>query len=194
MPTKVNYKIIQGSTFQEVIRWESATKVFKTITGISKAAPTVVSCPAHGMKVGGRFRITNVLGMKEINTDEDEYYIATNITTDDITIGDLNSLGFSTYTSGGVIEYYLPMALEGVTARMQIREKLTSSEIIDELTTENGKIVVNSTNGTITLKLSDANTAGYTFNSAVYSLEVATGGTVVQLLTGTLTLVREVTR
>jgi hypothetical protein len=38
-PTKANLKIYQGSTFREVFRWESYTKVYVPITGISKTAP-----------------------------------------------------------------------------------------------------------------------------------------------------------
>lgn len=192
MPVKINYKVYQGSTFKEVLRWESSTLVYKPITGIPKAAPTVIEAVGHGMPVGWRFQVSNVLGMKEINSDD--YYIASDTTTDSITVNSLNSLGFSTYTSGGVVSYYEPIALAGVTARMQIREKLTSTDVIDELTTENGKLVIDASVKTITILIDALDTAAYEFNTAVYSLEVTTGGVVVQLSTGTLTLVKEVTR
>lgn len=192
MPVKINYKIYQGSTFNGVLRWESPTLVYKPITGITKAAPTVLDVVGHGMPAGWRFQVSNVLGMKEINSEE--FYTATSVTADSVTINSLNSLGFSTYTSGGVVSYYEPVALAGVTARMQIREKLTSTDVIDELTTENGKIVIDANAKTITILIDALDTAAYTFNTAVYSLEVTTGGVVVQLSTGTLTLVKEVTR
>ena len=40
-PTKVNFKIYQGGTFNEVLRWESATKGYAPITNIINAAPKV---------------------------------------------------------------------------------------------------------------------------------------------------------
>ena len=38
-PAKINFKVYQGSTFSEVLRWESSSKGYKTITGISNTAP-----------------------------------------------------------------------------------------------------------------------------------------------------------
>lgn len=193
-PTKINFKVYQGSTFSEVLRWETSKIIYKNIAGITKAAPAIVSCVAHGVPEGWRVKITNVGGMKEIN-DSENYVIATVKTVDSIELNSVNAVGFTTYTSGGVLEYYEPKDLTGYTARMQIREKIDSTTTIDELTTENGKISIDTTNKTITLTIPAATTAGYTFSSAVYSLEmVSSGGVVVPFANGTLTLVKEVTR
>ena len=35
-PIKLNFKVYQGSTFSETLRWESATRVYVPITNISK--------------------------------------------------------------------------------------------------------------------------------------------------------------
>ena len=35
-PAKINYKIYQGSTFQETLRWESETKTYVPISAITK--------------------------------------------------------------------------------------------------------------------------------------------------------------
>jgi hypothetical protein len=78
---------------------------------------------------------------------------------------------------------------------MQIREKIDSSTTIDELTTENGKITIDNVAKTISLTLSATATAAYIFTSAVYSLElVSSGGEVTPFATGSITLVKEVTR
>jgi hypothetical protein len=194
-PAKINYRIYQGSTFSETFRWESATKIYKSITNVTKAAPVVLSVPAHGIKNGWRFRVTNVNGMKEINTvNTESYYFASNTTSDTITINDINSLGFTTYTNGGVIEYNQPVDLAGFTARMQIREKITSTDIIDSLTTENGRIVIDTVNSYITINIPANITQTYNFPSAVYSLELVRSQEVIPFLIGTLTLNREVTR
>jgi hypothetical protein len=133
-PAKINFKVYQGSTFNEVLRWESSLKTYVPITGISNSAPLVVTAPNHNIVPEWRVKFTNILGMTELNSS-DTYYSATSVTTNTITINDVNSLGFKSYTSGGIIEYNTPINLTGFTARMQIREKITSDTVILELTT-----------------------------------------------------------
>lgn len=193
-PARINFKIYQGSTFGEVLRWESSDKGYVAIEAITKAAPVVVTASDHGIPVDWRIKITNVLGMTDINSDDVYHYItATDVNT--ITLGNLNGAGFKTYTSGGIIEYNMPIDMAGYTARMQIRARLSDETVIEELTTEDGDIVLDNTLKTITITMSAATTAAFTFNTAVYGLEmIATGGQVTPFATGTLTLVKEVTR
>lgn len=191
-PTKINFKIYQGSTFSETLRWESATKVYIPITGISKTAPMVVTAPAHGVPAGWRVKLVGVQGMKEANTSD--YIFVTGVTTDTLTFNKINALGYTTYTTGGVVEYNQPVDMTGFTARMQIRQKLEDTNVIKELTTENGGITINNTNRTLTLTISATDTAAFTFQTAVYSLELVSGATVIPFTGGTVSLVKEVTR
>ncbi len=192
-PVKLNLKIYQGSTFKEVLRWETSTKVYKAISGITKAAPVVVTAVGHGIPIGWRTKITNVAGMKEINSS-DTYHVVTASTNDTVTINAVNSLGYTDYTSGGVLEYNEPCDLATVTARMQIREKITSTTVLSELTTENGKILIDNVTKTITLFLSATDTAAFTFTNAVYSLELINGTEVIPFIFGSVTLTNEITR
>lgn len=192
-PVKLNLKIIQGSTFTQSLRWESTTKVYAPITSITQAAPVVIFSTAHGVPAGWRVKITNVGGMKEIN-NASEYYTSTLVSANSISINNVNSLGYSAYTTGGVLEYNQPMDLTGYTARMQLREKLASTTVLDEYTTANGKLVLDNTLKTIKILVDATTTAAYTFSTAVYSLELV-GGTVVNtLVQGTITLEKEITR
>lgn len=192
-PVKINLKMYQGSTFKEVFRWESSTKVYRAISNITKAAPVVITATSHGMPDGWRFKVTNVGGMKEINSDS-TYHIASPVTANDITINSVNSLGYTTYTTGGVIEYNQPVVLTGYTARMQLRAKKESTDILLELTTENNGILLDNSLGTITITATAAQTTALTFSSAVYSLEMVKGAEVLQLLTGSISLDKEITR
>jgi hypothetical protein len=192
-PAKINYKICQGSTFIQTLRWESSTKVYVPITGISKSAPVVITAPAHNIAVGWRTRITNVGGMREINSDT-EYYTVTGVDTNTITLNQINSLDYTAYTSGGVLEYNQPVDLGGYSARMQIREKLTSDSTIYELSTQNGGIVLDNTTKTIGLRIPSSVTEGFNFTQAVYGLEIYNANIVICLANGNLTLTREVTR
>lgn len=192
-PAKLNFKVYQGSTFKETFRWESNNVIYKPITAITKAAPAIVTSTAHGLPTGWRFKITNVVGMKEINSN-DNYYIATDVGANNITIGALNSIAYTEYVSGGVIEVYPPEDLSQYTARMQIRAKVGSETVLLNLTTENGGIIMDTYLGTITILATPAQTELLTFSSAVYSLEMIKAGEVFQLLAGNLTLIKEVTR
>lgn len=191
-PIKLNLKIYQGSTFTQVLRWESSTKVYVPITDISKSAPMVVTAADHNIPVGWRARVSNAGGMKEANLLD--YQTVTNTTNSTVTFNQINSLAYTPYTSGGVLEYNQPVDLMGLTARMQIREKLTSDTIIHELTTENNGIVFDNTYKTITISIPDQATTNLSFTSGVYNLEFIGGGEVYTFAKGSVSLEKEVTR
>lgn len=196
-PAKINYKIYQGSTFQETLRWESETKTYVPISAITRDAPCTITTSAHTIPVGWRIRVANVAGMKEINTTSDDaYYLVTAKTSTTITLNKVNSLGYTAYTSGGVVEYNTPVPLVGYTALMQIRETLDSTTVIHQMTSAaGGGIQINTSDSTIFLTIPASITTGFTFDSAVYSLELTdASGVVTPFMAGNLTLVREVTR
>lgn len=191
-PTKINLKVYQGSTFSQVVRWESSVKGYSPITGITKAAPMEVTSVGHTIPPGWRVQISGVQGMKEINSDE--YLVVTGTTVNLLSFNAVNSTTYSTYTSGGTIAYNLPNSLAGLTARMQVREKITSTTTLLELTTENGGILLDDTLKTITIFITATASAELTFKSGVYSLEIIDGTRVIPLLVGNVSLVNEVTR
>jgi len=191
-PTKVNLKIYKGTTFAKVLRWESSIKVYAPISNISKAAPVVITASSHGIPEGWRTKITGALGMKEINTTE--YVVASQVTANTIVVNSINSLGYTTYTGGGILEYNQPIDLNGYTAKMQIRQKLTSDTVLEELSTTNNRIVLDNVNKTITLILTPVITADLSFTRAVYSLQMEKNGTVTSLIYGDIVAEQEVTR
>jgi hypothetical protein len=196
-PAKINYKIYQGSTFQETFRWESETKVYVPIQAIAKSAPCVITTTSvHQLPVGWRFRVVGAGGMKEINSaGEDSYHLSTLIPTPTtVEINQVNSLNYTTYTSGGVVEFNQPVSLTGFAARMQIRETVDSTTVIHEATTQNAQIVLDNVNKTIQITLLANVTQNFTFSTAVYSLELYSGNNVIPFINGNLTLVQEVTR
>ena len=194
-PVKINFKVYQGSTFRETLRWESATKNYLPITNITKTAPVVVTTGVTptGLPVGWRAKISGVGGMKEINTG-DSYLTVTSKNGDAITFNEINATGYTTYTTGGILEYNTPVNLTGYTARMQIRPTVDSATVLTTLTTENGGITINTVDASITLNISATETAAYTWQTAVYGLELVIGTDVIPFANGTLTLVKEVTR
>jgi hypothetical protein len=196
-PAKISYKIYQGSTFQETLRWESETKQYAPISGITQAAPCVITTSAtHTIPLNWRVRVSGVSGMKDINTIADtDYYLVTGKTGTTVTLNQVNSAGYGAYTSGGILSWNMPVPLTGYSAQMQIRETLESPTVIAELTTANGGIVIDSVNYTITMNLSAALTSTFDFDVAVYSMELTDNqNNVFQFLNGSISLVKEVTR
>lgn len=88
----------------------------------------------------------------------------------------------------------VPVNLTGYSARMQIREKITSPNPVISLTTENGGIKLEN-DGFIVLNISAEDTASFNFKGAVYDLElISPTGFVRRLIEGSVTLSPEVTR
>ena len=195
-PAKLNYKIYQGSTFEEAYRWESETKVYVPIAAITKAAPCEITTTIpHNLPMGWRFKVVGAGGMKEINSVSDSTQIATYTANTLIRVNQVNSLGYTTYTSGGVVEYNQPVPLVGYSARMQIRESVDSPTVIYEASSSVGQIVLNNNLGTITITIPASATTLFTFTTAVYAVELFdSNGKVIPFLVGNLTLVPEVTR
>ena len=131
--------------------------------------------------------------MKEINSS-DTYRKATLLSANTIELNEINAAGYTAYSSGGIIEYNLPVDLTGYTARMQIRAKLEDTTVLLELTTENGRISINNTTKTISLTISATDTAAITWLTGVYSLELVNGGVVSTLIAGNVSVKKEVTR
>ena len=80
-----------------------------------------------------------------------------------------------------------PINLTGFTARMQIRD--SQGALITDLSTENGKIKIGGSAGTIELVISNAETSAMTFSTALYDLTLtAPNGDVSRILQGKITL------
>lgn len=86
--------------------------------------------------------------------------------------------------------------LTGCTARMQIREDVGSLNILHEMTTENGGLALGGVAGTVSLYISDVNTAGFQFIKGVYDIEIVQVplSRVRRLVQGTVKISPNVTR
>ena len=88
-----------------------------------------------------------------------------------------------------------PVNLTGCSARMQIRQSISSSEVLLELSSALNTLVITPATGTITMVFSAATTAAITWSRAKYDLEVTSGdGTVTRLIEGAISVSKEVTR
>jgi hypothetical protein len=82
-----------------------------TITAATKADPVVITDVAHPYVNGDRIRITDVVGMIELNN---EIYTVANKTTDTYELSGIDGTAFTTYVSGGVSQKVVD-TLSGLT-------------------------------------------------------------------------------
>ncbi len=88
-----------------------------------------------------------------------------------------------------------PIDLTDCTAKMQVREEVSSETVLLELSTENDGIIITPELGQIDLFISGEDTAFLTSEGGVYDLEVYfLGGDTTRLCEGSVVFTDEVTR
>lgn len=189
----------RGESFSRLIRWESQPLVYKAITAVTKAAPVSITASTHGLKDGWRVAVISTGGSRQLNAKNwplraSDFHKCTVVDPNTITLNDVSSLDFTTYTSSGSLVYYTPVSLASFTARMQIRATADATTTLASLVSPTD-ITLDDTAHTISISISATATAAYTFTSAVYDLElVSAGGVVTRLLEGNISVTSEVTR
>lgn len=189
--------IEQGKTFGKTLRWETGPVVYKPITAITQAAPARITCPLHGLVNGWRVAVVSVKGMTQINGSTPpktkDYTKATVIDVNTIELNAVNAADFKPYTSGGYVQYNTPVDLSGYTARMAIKDRVGGTVLLS-LSTANNRIVLDNTAKTIRLSIPATDTAAITWTKGVYDLEmVSAGGDVSRLMSGSVSVIKEVT-
>ncbi len=87
-----------------------------------------------------------------------------------------------------------PVDLTTYSARMQIREKHSSTSTIANLTTGDGDITLGGAAGTILIEINASETASFVAKEYVYDLELVSSSVVTRLLEGKFIVTPEVTR
>lgn len=198
MTTKANLTIEQGETFETVVRWEVPPLKYKAISAMAKTAPISITAAGHAIPNGWRAAVVDAVGMTELNAAsappaDEEFRAATVIDANTVEFNEVSAALFKAYKSGGYLAYYTPQDLTGYTARMTVRDRVGGT-VLSTLTSATNEIVLDVAAFTITLTLSPAVTAAFTWTKGVYDLElVSSTGRVTRILSGTVTLSKEVT-
>lgn len=195
-----DFAINQGSTFNPVLKYSQPQFTVKPITALTKSGQAVMTATGHGLTVDWPVWVVGVVGMDQINhrasdlANAAKAYFGYFVDSDTIRLN-VDTSRFNAYVSGGELMYHPPVDLTSFTARMMIRGSIDDTDPLVTLTTENGGITLGSADGTITLLITATATAALTFDTAVYDLELVDGsGVVTRLLSGNVTLSKEVTR
>jgi hypothetical protein len=186
----------QGATFNYTFHWYAGGKFMAPIEDICIGYPTRIKVTAHGLPtisdtpvilsgIGG----AEILNSHDLGIEEAVYVDVDHFDIPQSTVKDTWKVG------SGECTYHKPSDITGYTARMQIREKWHSPNFIHELTTQNGGIVLTVEDAGIAINILPAVTEGFTFNIAVYDIEmISPVGGVTRIIEGTITLHKEVTK
>lgn len=121
-----------GGYFKPIVNGSQVTTGGGTITGITKANPAVVTLNAHGFNNGDHVYVTGVGGMTEINNRE---YLVANKTTNTFELKDIygnnvNSSGFTTYTTGGLAKKIVLVATPYASADLATLDYSQSADVL----------------------------------------------------------------
>lgn len=187
--------IVQGATFSKALNWYGGGKVCNLIEGLIPGCPTQITITGHGLPSASDTPvfIKHVKGAKNVNTTDDKPVVATYIDADNFYV-DADTVG-QTYTANtGLVTYFAPKDLTGYTARMQIREDIDDATEIIELLSPTD-IDISIADARITITIADDVTSTFTFEEAVYDLELEdSNGVTTRLIEGRVGLTKEVTR
>jgi hypothetical protein len=162
------------------------------ITGISKAAPAVVTAVAHGMPDGWSCAVVAAQGVYPINAlyyppRADEWRKGTVLTPDTVELNDVSSADAVAYKSGGFLVYPTPAELAGVSAVMTIYDNPERTGTpLATLNSPAAGITIDGVGMTIKPLLQ---TAGLLWATGYFTMEVTdSAGVVTELMTGVLTI------
>ena len=65
-PGRANFRIYQGSTFNQIFRWESKTIEYATIEDIAKSAPCIITVAAgHFLRHRGELELQDLVALAQ---------------------------------------------------------------------------------------------------------------------------------
>lgn len=186
-----DYTVNSGETFLRVFRLGIAPLVSKPVTGVTKAAPPVITAVAHGMVDGWPAVVVSAGGMTQINAANypprgSDWHQATFVDSDHVNFNDVNSADYSAYTSGGFLVYPTPFNLTSATGVFTVFDNPahTGTPLLT-ITTAPG-LVLDNTTKTITVKFA---TAALSWATGYYELLITDSVSVVrELITGVITI------
>lgn len=203
MPTPLDLAIRQGSTFTQVLRWETEPFLTAAITAIDPIASVRIHTAApHGIPNGWRVAVVGS-GVSQLDAknnppqpdNKKDMRRATVIDADTIEFNGLSAVDFDAYASGGFLMWYTPQDLAGYIARMKVKDKVGGTEYLELTTGSGGGIELDNTGKAIVLSLSATVTEQIaSWKKAVYDLELESPtGIVTALFEGAITVSPEIT-
>lgn len=114
-----------GATLVPVVRWASKSLITAAVTGITQAAPAVVTAPGHALPNGWPVALNGVQGMIQINATRyppqpPDLTPGTVVDANTVSLNEVSSADFTPYWQGGFLVYNAPMPLAGVASTLTV--------------------------------------------------------------------------
>lgn len=196
MAANFDLSIYQGTTFSAEFRWAALPMLYLPITAVPETTPVQFTCPSHGLTNGWPVAVVSTNGLDELRAQNDpprpnEYNPVTVIDPNTIELNQVNAAGMVPYVSGGFIQAYSAVPLAGATALLEIKDRIGGT-LLESLTSPVG-IVLDDTNKLITVNISAAATAAFSWLTGVYDLQLTTStGEVFLIAYGNVAITDEV--
>lgn len=165
-----------GVTYVVVYRYGGAPLIYKPIAAVTAYLPLTLTATAHGVTDGWpvAFRgLGSGVDASDWPPTNKDFFFATVVDANTISINDLDATVLTAYTSGGILAYYTPTSLAGATAVFTLSSADSCGNETVVLTTN---AVLDNTAKTITLTLSAAQTAALITGAYTFSLIMTDAG------------------
>lgn len=177
MATKIDFTLEEGKTFRRRVRWFNLDKhVYVPIASMSQSGPLVVETQvAHGIPDGWEAAIVSANGMVTLNAKSNppkanEYHKVTRKTDTEVEFNSINSAGFPAYTTGGYLQFFEPMPLDGTVPRWVVKDVVDGAVLV-EATEANGLLSVNNVAKYYEILLDVDDTTDLGWTKGVHELE-----------------------
>lgn len=187
-PARLPLRVIRGATFNQPIRLSSPRQQWVDIQSIEATAPVRIKAPGHGLTADWMAWASGIAGFPDLNRElgRNEPLQVVYVDADTLELPGVDGVG--KHASGGRLLLLRPLDLTGVTGRLQVRRDPEAAEVLLELTTASGAVVVAGP-GLLRLRITD--TEGLNFGRAWYGLDLTfPDGTVTRYLEGDLVAAR----
>jgi len=185
----------QGADWSNTFNWYGGGTFRAPIEEIDPGYPTQIRVTAHGLPSSSDTPVilSGIIGAEVLNSKDTGIEMCTRVDADYFTVP-VSTVASEWLVGTGEMTFYLPTNIAAFTARCKLKKYWHSTTALATLTTENGGIVLDANDGSIKLIITDTVTAGFTFTTCVYDVEMISGtGEVTRAFKGTITLSREIT-
>lgn len=198
---KLTLSVRLGASADIALRIETTNLRFAAISGMSKSAPLRVTAPNHEILDQWHVAIVDANGMTQMNAQDanairvSEFHPVTVLDADTVDFNGISSAGFTTYSSGGYLAYYVPMDLTVYSAaRMDVKERV-GGEVKLAANTVNGMLTLVAAEAKLRINLSAENIAALAAREYVFDVELIKAGGIDAICSAdsTLTVLPEVT-
>lgn len=169
--------IRKGSTHKIIIRWEQDAVRYVPITGVTSAAPAVITATGHELPDGWRCSVSGIKGggsalnAKHAPPKLRDYMKGKVLSANTVEVNAVNGAGWAAYVSGGILQFNLPVDLTGATAKLHVRESTDLSAVLLLELTDTAGITIDP-EGKTEIVFSDEQTAAFEVDSAYFDMEL----------------------